>query len=130
MASRTSAWTYITALTTSALCHFCLRAMAGMRTQSSFYGNYGEINSLAKYLKINILIVDEELTANPEHVGNWRWQPPIYPCPANHPHTGILRFTIDKKYGEGHYDVYAHDGRVLLDTANLPAVVKALHCIR
>lgn len=102
--------------------------MAGMRTQASFYGNYAEIHSLAKFLKINILIVDETLNANPEHVGSWRWQPPIYPNPAIHPHTGILRFT--EEYKEGHYDVYAHDGEVLLDSANLPAVVKALHCIR
>jgi hypothetical protein len=101
-----------------------------MRTSPDFYGREGEIERLAKYLKINILMVDEKLPGNAKDVGNWRWQPPIYPCPANHPHTGILRFTIDKKSGEGHYDVYSHDGRVLLDTANLPPVIKALHCIR
>jgi hypothetical protein len=99
-----------------------------MRIEPSFYGRDAEIESLAKHLQINILIVDETLDANSEYVGNWRWQPPVYPSPPDHPRTGILRYTVVK--GEGHYDVYAYDGEVLLDTANLPAVVKALHCTR
>lgn len=92
----------------------------GVRESEVFRGGETELGALAKHLGVNVLLINESLGES-----DWPWTGPCYPNPFNHPHTVILSFHPHS----AHYDVVAFHGHILLDTANLPAVVKILHCV-
>jgi hypothetical protein len=95
-----------------------------MRNSPFFFGGEFDIDTLCNHLGINVLLVDECMPAE-----EWRWQPRMHPTSGTrYEMTGILRLSLCDT-GEGHYDVYKHSDRLLHSTAELPQVVKILHCI-
>jgi hypothetical protein len=100
--------------------------MSGLKMNPDFYGREAELQALARHISVNVLLVDEVMSMNDQDK-KWRWCAPVWPDPPNHPHTIILRFS--KCRGDFHYDICSFDGQILLDSSNLPRVVKTLHRI-